>query len=216
MPPNLNYKNDPYALEESKAIVQIIPMEFANTTQKNEAHPTKQIFILSGQSNMAGRGGVDKHTKQWDGVVPPDSSTDSSSIFRLSSQLDWEVAREPLHHDIDSKRTCGVGPGMSFANAVKERVGIVGLVPCAVAGTPIREWARGTYLYESMVNRAKAAASGGEIRALLWYQGEKDTYSQQDAETYKENLERFIQNVREDLNLPSLPIILVSQFCSTL
>ncbi|KAK4424226.1 putative carbohydrate esterase [Sesamum alatum] len=186
-------------------------MEFSASTHKNEARPTKQIFILSGQSNMAGRGGVDKHTKQWDGVVPPDCSADSSSIFRLSSQLDWEVAREPLHHDIDSKRTCGVGPGMSFANAVKERVGVVGLVPCAVAATPIKEWARGTHLYESMVNRAKAAAaaSDGELRALLWYQGEKDTFSEQDATSYKENLERFIQNVREDLNLPCLPIILV-------
>ncbi|KAL2512110.1 putative carbohydrate esterase [Abeliophyllum distichum] len=101
-------------------------MGLSNSTGKNEAQPTKQIFILSGQSNMAGRGGVDSH-KHWDGVIPPECSPDPSKIFRLNAHLRWEVARDPLHQDIDAKKTCGVGPGMSFANAVKERVGVVGL-----------------------------------------------------------------------------------------
>ncbi|KAI3448133.1 hypothetical protein Pfo_004798 [Paulownia fortunei] len=183
-------------------------MELSNSTQNNEAQPTKQIFILAGQSNMSGRGGVDKH-KQWDGVVPPESSADSSKIFRLGPHLHWEVAGEPLHQEIDSNRTCGMGPGLSFANAVKEHVGVVGLVPCAVAGTAIKDWARGTQSYENMVKRAKAAVHGGEVKALLWYQGEKDTFTEQDANSYKENTERLILNVREDLDLPSLPVILV-------
>ncbi|KAG8364234.1 hypothetical protein BUALT_Bualt19G0107000 [Buddleja alternifolia] len=185
-------------------------MDLSNSIESNEAHPTKQIFILSGQSNMAGRGGV-KH-RHWDGVVPPECSPDASKIFRLSSHLRWEVAREPLHHDIDAKKTCGVGPGMPFANAAKERVGVIGLVPCAVGGTAIKEWARGTELYESMVKRAKAAAhgGGGEIKAVLWYQGESDTSSQHDVDCYKESMERLIENVRADLDLPSLPVIQVA------
>uniref|UniRef100_A0A5B6YWP4 Sialate O-acetylesterase domain-containing protein n=1 Tax=Davidia involucrata TaxID=16924 RepID=A0A5B6YWP4_DAVIN len=185
-------------------------MGIFNSTQK-EAQTKKQIFILSGQSNMAGRGGVNKH-KHWDGVVPADCRPDHS-ILRLNAHLHWEAAHEPLHSDIDTKKACGVGPGMSFANAVKERVGVVGLVPCAVGGTAIKEWARGTHLYESMVKRAKAAAEGGgggEIRALLWYQGESDTSSQHDAESYKAHMERLIHDVRADLSLPSLPIIQVA------
>lgn len=189
-------------------------MEQFNSTQENEAQPTKQIFILSGQSNMAGRGGVirDHHNhKYWDGVVPPECVPDGSKIFRLAAHLHWQVAREPLHHDIDSKKTCGVGPGMSFANAVKERVGILGLVPCAVGGTAIKEWARGSHLYENMIKRAKAAEhGGGEIKAVLWYQGESDTSSQHDADCYKANMEALIHNVRADLNLSCLPIIQVS------
>ncbi|KAL2231550.1 probable carbohydrate esterase At4g34215 [Sesamum indicum] len=186
-------------------------MDLSNAAQNNEARSAKQIFILSGQSNMAGRGGVDRHTKKWDGVVPPESSPDPSKIMRLSVDLHWEVAREPLHHDIDTKKTCGVGPGMSFANTVKERVGVIGLVPCAVGGTAIKEWARGTHLYENMVKRAKAAVhGGGEIKAVLWYQGESDTSSQEDADSYKENMETLICNVRTDLDLPSLPIIQVA------
>ncbi|CAA0826463.1 Probable carbohydrate esterase [Striga hermonthica] len=179
------------------------------SAQDHEAQPAKQIFILSGQSNMAGRGGVDKH-KHWDGVVPPECSADAHKISRLNAHLQWEAAHEPLHRDIDSKKTCGVGPGMSFANAVKERVGAVGLVPCAVGGTAIREWARGAHLYENMVKRAKAAAAGGEIKGLLWYQGESDTASQQDVDSYKDNLEALIHNVRADLDLPSLPFIQVA------
>lgn len=169
---------------------------------------------------MAGRGGVvinhqNKH-KQWDGVVPPECSPDSSKIFRLNADLQWEVAHEPLHQDIDAKKTCGVGPGMSFANAVTNRVGVVGLVPCAVGGTAIKEWERGSPLYENMLKRAKAAANnpndggGGEIKALLWYQGESDTSSQHYADCYKANMEKLIHDVRADLSLPCLPIIQVA------
>lgn len=195
-------------------------MELLNSTQRNEAQPTKHIFILSGQSNMAGRGGVirDQNSKQkhWDGVVPPECAPDPSNIFRLTAHLRWEAAREPLHHDIDTEKTCGVGPGMSFANAVKESVGIIGLVPCAVGGTAIKEWDRGSQLYENMIRRAEAAAHqssngrGGEIKAMLWYQGESDTSSKEDAECYKARMEALIENVRADLNLPSLPVIQVA------
>ncbi|PSS02683.1 Carbohydrate esterase [Actinidia chinensis var. chinensis] len=183
-------------------------MGISNSTQK-EPQNDKQIFILSGQSNMAGRGGV-KH-KHWDTVVPPECRPDPSALLRLNAHLRWEAACEPLHADIDSKKACGVGPGMPFANAVKERVGVVALVPCAVGGTAIKEWARGKHLYENMVRRAKAAAaSGGEIQAMLWYQGESDTSSQHDADSYKVNMERLIHDVRSDLQCPSLPIIQVA------
>lgn len=171
----------------------------------------KQVFILSGQSNMSGRGGVyrDQNRKQhWDGVVPPECQP-RPSILRFSAKLHWETAHEPLHADIDSAKTNGVGPGMSFANAVGDG-GLVGLVPCAVGGTAIKEWARGEELFENMVKRARESAKkDGEIRALLWYQGESDALDQHDAEAYQRNMEALIRNVREDLCLPWLPIIQV-------
>ncbi|XP_021753383.1 probable carbohydrate esterase At4g34215 [Chenopodium quinoa] len=179
---------------------------------------TKQIFLLSGQSNMAGRGGVVKftdhhhhHHKKWDGVIPPECQP-HPSIPRLNAHLHWEQARDPLHSDIDSRKVCGVGPGMPFANVVRERVGgTIGLVPCAVGGTAIREWARGEHLYENMVKRAKCSVEngGGEIKAMLWYQGESDATAV-DADAYKVRLEKFICDVREDLQLPLLPIIQVA------
>ncbi|XP_057783026.1 probable carbohydrate esterase At4g34215 [Salvia miltiorrhiza] len=169
----------------------------------------KQVFILGGQSNMSGRGGV--HKDQWDGVVPPESAADVDMIFRLNAGLEWEAAHEPLHQGLDANRTCGVGPGLAFANALKERVGVVGLVPCAVAGTQMKDWAPGAEHYERMVKRAKAAAArGGEIAAVLWYQGEKDTFLKEDADLYRDNVEKLILSLRQHLHLPSLPVILVA------
>ncbi|KAL3730426.1 hypothetical protein ACJRO7_027444 [Eucalyptus globulus] len=50
-------------------------------------------------------------------------------------------------------------------------------------------------------------AGGGEIKALLWYQGESDASTHHDAEAYGEKMEALIKNVRNDLGLPSLPVI---------
>ncbi|WVZ83715.1 hypothetical protein U9M48_030835 [Paspalum notatum var. saurae] len=172
-----------------------------------------RIFVLSGQSNMAGRGGV--HHKRWDGVVPPECAPDPS-VLRLSAALQWEEAREPLHADIDTAKTCGVGPGMAFARAALPSVqegnpgAGVGLVPCAVGGTAIREWARGEELYEQMIRRARFAAGYGEVEAVLWYQGESDAESDAATAAYRENVERLIANVRADLGMPQLPFIQVA------
>lgn len=175
--------------------------------------PPKNIFILAGQSNMAGRGGVSGG--KWDGNIPPECKP-NTSILRLSAQLGWEEAREPLHADIDAGKgkTCGVGPGLVFANEVVRAkgsaIGVVGLVPCAVGGTRIGEWARGTRLYTELVRRAsESVKEGGIIRAILWYQGESDTVNKADAERYKGNLERLITDLRSDLHNPNLPVIQV-------
>ncbi|XP_010271049.1 PREDICTED: probable carbohydrate esterase At4g34215 [Nelumbo nucifera] len=171
----------------------------------------KDIFLLAGQSNMAGRGGV--VDEKWDRLVPPEIKP-KPSILRFSAKLRWEEAAEPLHADIDVNKTCGVGPGLAFANVIRDKdssIGVVGLVPCAVGGTNIHEWARGTHLYNQLVRRAMASLNeGGAIRAILWYQGESDTLSKSDAQSYKENLEKFIQNLLSDLNSPMIPIIQVA------
>lgn len=182
-----------------------------NRTELSEAGVARDIFILAGQSNMAGRGGV--AGGKWDGKVPPECRPDPS-ILRLSAGLGWEEAHEPLHADIDVGKTCGVGPGMAFANAVRASgwgVGVVGLVPCAVGGTKISQWAKGTSLYAELVSRATESVSGGgTIRAILWYQGESDTVSREDAEAYKGNMEKLIMDLRTDLNNPFLLIIQVA------
>ncbi|CAJ1972728.1 unnamed protein product [Sphenostylis stenocarpa] len=172
---------------------------------------SRDIFVLAGQSNMAGRGGV--VGGKWDGKVPAECGP-SPWVWRLSAGLEWEEAREPLHADIDVKKTCGVGPGMAFANEVLRSRGggngLVGLVPCAVGGTTIGEWSRGSRLYEELVRRVKHAMRGGMIRGVLWYQGESDTVREKDADGYKDKMERFIMDLRFDLHLPSLLFIQVA------
>ncbi|CAN1191935.1 Probable carbohydrate esterase At4g34215 [Linum perenne] len=176
------------------------------------------IFILAGQSNMAGRGGVINDTitaeMKWDRIVPAQCQP-NPSILRLSKELMWVTGQEPLHADIDFTKTNGVGPGMPFANGLLTQdpgLGVVGLVPCAIGGTAISQWEKGGELYGELIKRSEAAVAigGGRIRALLWYQGESDTNNREDADEYKERLETFFYHVREDLQLPSLPIIQVA------
>ncbi|KAJ1383150.1 Sialate O-acetylesterase domain [Sesbania bispinosa] len=162
---------------------------------------------------MAGRGGVSGG--KWDGNVPPECRP-GPSVLRLSAKLQWEEAREPLHGDIDVGKTCGIGPGLAFANEViRVRKGagcVVGLVPCAVGGTRIQQWSRGSRLYNELVRRAIESVkdNGGVIRAVIWYQGESDTVREEDAEAYKHRMERFIKDLRSDLHLPSLLVIQVA------
>ncbi|OIW14893.1 hypothetical protein TanjilG_30612 [Lupinus angustifolius] len=162
---------------------------------------------------MAGRGGVVNHTAPWDGVVPPQCNP-NPSILRFNALMEWVEAQEPLHRDIDTKKTNGIGPGMAFANSILEKregFGVVGLVPCAIGGTNIREWERGKLVYNHMMKRVKASLNdGGSVQALLWYQGESDTLNINDAQSYKRRVHKFFLDVRNDLQSPLLPIIQVA------
>ena len=95
------------------------------------------VFILMGQSNMSGRGN------------PDDVETISSPDIFMWRDGRWVVAKEPLH--TDKPRIAGVGLGMSFAAEVMKRTGMspVGLVPCAVGGTPLNRWMPGEDRYEA-------------------------------------------------------------------
>ncbi|WMV44626.1 hypothetical protein MTR67_038011 [Solanum verrucosum] len=184
----------------------ILVVSLANKTTDGN----KNIFILGGQSNMSGRGGVVNNI--FDGFIPPECQS-NSSILRLTKGLTWEEAKEPIHQDIDFYAICGIGPGMSFANFVLKNdpnIGVIGLVPCAVGATNISQWSQGSIFYNQMLNRTRVALQGdGMLRALLWYQGETDTLND-DAKLYKLRLYKFFTDVRNDLNTPSLPIIQVA------
>ncbi|CAN4080525.1 unnamed protein product [Withania somnifera] len=172
----------------------------------------KNIFLLAGQSNMSGLGGVVKNI--WDGIILPECRP-NPAILKLDAKLQWVEATEPLHADIDVNVTCGIGPGMPFASSLLNKTsdfGIVGLVPCAMAGNKISEWQKGTFLYNQLVMRAKAAIvqERGVIRAMLWYQGESDTVGLSDANAYKGKMLQFFTDLRSDLSLPELLIIQVA------
>lgn len=165
----------------------------------------KNIFILAGQSNMAGRG----HEPCGFECMP------RPNILRFSGGLKWEPAKDNLHQDIDlgKPENQGVGPGMPFANRILERnpnYGVIGLVPCAIGQTQLVQWKKGGMLYNNMIARAKASVrDGGVIRALLWYQGESDTNTPTTS-TYAARFVQMVKDIRADLQLPTLPVIQVA------
>ncbi|CAA0817282.1 Probable carbohydrate esterase, partial [Striga hermonthica] len=117
---------------------------------------TTFTVLLAGQSNMAGRGGVEGGV--WDLFVPPESlPAIPDSVIRLTPELKWEPAAEPLHRGIDTtveQGHLGIGPGLPFATALLRRVdpsntgaATVALVPAAMGGSNILQWQHGNNSY---------------------------------------------------------------------
>lgn len=160
-----------------------------------------QLFLLAGQSNMAGRG-----------EVAAEDRISSPGIVALNRQLEWVPAADPLHFD---KPVAGVGPGLSFARAVaaQEKDAQIGLIPAAVGGSPITAWEpgalypeTGTWPYDEAVMRTRHALRHGELRAILWHQGESDA-NPQAAPLYDARLRTLIGRFRIEFGNARLPVL---------
>jgi hypothetical protein len=156
------------------------------------------LYLLIGQSNMAGRGPVDDESK-----VP------HPRVLMLNKNRAWVPATDPLHFD---KPVAGVGPGFAFGKQMAEdnpKVRI-GLIPCAVGGTSISAWAPGredksthTHPYDDMLERARAAMQAGVLKGILWHQGESDLKNG----GYGRRLAELIERLRKDLSAPDVPFV---------
>jgi len=177
------------------------------------ADPAKVfLFLLIGQSNMAGRGAVENE----DRVTDP-------RILYYTPDRQWRLARDPLHWDRpDSTTINGVGPALSFARRLLPDLpedAVIGLIPAAQGSTPIGQWGKtysgdstyygGQFLYPHAVGRALEAMQVGTLAGILWNQGENDaTNAELDAgASYRNSLHRLIGDLREDLGNPRLPFI---------
>jgi hypothetical protein len=160
------------------------------------------LYILAGQSNMAGRGKVEAQDKQ-----------PHPRVFVLNKDDQWEPATEPLH--FDKPGIAGVGPGFAFGKAMaeyNEHVRI-GLIPCAAGGSPISSWAPGGYHsqtkshpYDDAIRRAKIAMQSGRIKGIIWHQGESDSKPEL-TKVYQAKLEELIANFRRELGDDDLPFV---------
>lgn len=176
------------------APVEVTPSPSAPATPPAEAGKF-DLFLLIGQSNMAGRGEV----TDADRVPDP-------HILLLNKEGQWVTQGQPFHFD---KVTAGTGLAFSFSQEVlKNTPGVtVGLIPSAVGGTPIKAWQPGEKLYENAVRRAKIAMKSGTLKGILWHQGEADSKSKEKAAEYGEQLVRIVEGLRRDLNAPDVPFI---------
>ena len=156
------------------------------------------VFLLAGQSNMAGRG-----------VLADDATTREAPalddrIFVWKDGAWVAPAHHPLHSDKD---TAGVGPGLSFAREVIQALPAaercVGLVPCAVGGTAIARWEPdGGDLFAAAADAARAsveasAAADARLSGVLWHQGESDADDAARAAAYPDALARVARSLPE-------------------
>ena len=160
-----------------------------------------QLFLLVGQSNMAGRGAVEKQDK-----------TPHPRVLMLNKAGKWAPAVDPLHFD---KPAAGVGLGKTFGQLVADANpdATVGLIPCAVGGSPIDTWKPGAYYdatkshpWDDALRRAKLALEAGELKGILWHQGESDS-NEKLAPAYAAKLDDLIARLRKELNAAEVPFI---------
>jgi hypothetical protein len=141
------------------------------------------VFLLAGQSNMAGRAALDDEVGRSD-----------PRILQLSTEDKWIAAADPLHPP--QFGFAGTGPGMSFARALAEaRPGHeIRLIPCALGATPLARWEPDGDLFQNAANRLRLALAEGEsLAGLLWHQGETDARTEAVAATYETRLEAAVR-----------------------
>jgi hypothetical protein len=176
---------------------------FLSFKEKNKVKPQKQIFLLLGQSNMAGRGII---TAEY-------QSLQHDRVLMLNKNNEWVIAKHPLH--FDKPKVAGVGPGLSFGISIAKAFpnDTIYLVPCAVGGTSISKWVPGaydkstnTYPYDDALLRIREAMKKGKITGVIWLQGEADS-NPKASTAYLSKLEQLIENIRRETHNPKLPFV---------
>src|SRR5690625_2526419 len=172
-------------------------------TKEVQPEPDLSIYLLLGQSNMAGRGIITSKYKEMG----------NPNVLMFDKEMNWVIAEHPLH--FDKPKVVGVGPGLSFGMEMIKTYPnkTIGLVPCAVGGTRINKWTEGAYdkatdthPWDDAVIRIKEAMKSGKVEGLIWHQGEGDSTPER-AEVYLENLSDLIARVRKLTGEPNLPVV---------
>ncbi|MEB2784931.1 sialate O-acetylesterase [Algoriphagus persicinus] len=161
------------------------------------------LYLLMGQSNMAGRGKVEAI----DTLTHP-------RVYMLDKNRNWVFARDPMHFD---KPVAGTGLGLTFGKIMaNEDPNIrIGLIPTAVGGSSINHWfadslfqQTNTYPYDDMIKRTKKAMESGTLKGILWHQGESDSNTENDLSEYTQRFEAMQDSLRADLGIESIPIVM--------
>jgi hypothetical protein len=169
----------------------------------DSSQPPLHLYLLIGQSNMAGRGTVEAIDSQ-----------PHPRVFALKLNHEWGPASEPLHWDKPER--IGVGPGFAFGRAMADQNPSVriGLIPAAVGGSSIRAWLAGavheqtnSHPWDDMVARTNhvLAQQGGDLKGAIWHQGESDSGDYTDQ--YEAALVDLVQRLRKEFNKPNLPFV---------
>jgi hypothetical protein len=172
-------------------------------SKPDQPDPKFHLYLLVGQSNMAGRGII---TAEYRDISQP-------NVLMLDKENNWVTASHPLHFDKPAR--AGVGPGLAFGlEMAKADPSIrIGLIPCAVGGTPIESWlpavmdpATKKYAYDDAVARLRIAMKSGVIKGIIWQQGEANSTTERSA-GYLEKLESLIARLRKEAGNNNLPFI---------
>ncbi len=175
----------------------IIFIYFVNTTiaQNNNL----DIFLLIGQSNMAGRAPLQKSDKE-----------DMQGVLLLNDKCKFELASNPLNKYSSIRKTINMqqlGLGYSFALEVHKHIKSInlGLVVNARGGSSIIQWQPDSLYFNEIVKRAKQAQVFGKIGGILWHQGESDS---KNYKQYPKRFKKMIKNLKKQLGDKKIPVFI--------
>ena len=177
---------------------------FPKQEEKPEVIPSKEnlwVFILAGQSNMAGRGKVE----------PMDTIPDPR-ILTINKTGDLILAKEPLHfyEPTLTGLDCGLSFGKELLKFIPDSVSIL-LLPTAVGGSAIQQWIgdetyRNVPLFSNFKEKVTIGKQHGSIKAILWHQGESDAASPETIDIYDKQLGVLFSKFRVEVENPTLSI----------
>ncbi|MDQ8005879.1 MAG: sialate O-acetylesterase [Pedobacter sp.] len=161
------------------------------------------IYLLTGQSNMSGRG-----------TVASNVDVSNPRIKVLKQDGTWATATHPLHGEIEPT-AAGVGPGLAFALKMLENSDpnvTIGLVPTAVGGQSITAFEPGVTndrtnksIYNESIKYVNIARTQGVLKGILFHQGEANNNT---ATSWLTRVKALISNFRTEFNNPQLPFII--------
>ena len=179
---------------------------FPKVEIKPSVTPKKEnlwVFILAGQSNMAGRGKVE-----------PADTIPNPRILSINKDGELIMAKEPLH--FYEPGMAGLDCGLSFARtllpAVPDSVSIL-IIPTAVGGSAIGQWIndetfRNVPLLSNFKGKVAISKQYGNIKGILWHQGENDAIKPETIAVHERQLQRLFKIFRKEVGERKLPIFL--------
>jgi len=163
---------------------------------------TFHVFLLLGQSNMAGYAKAQDADKVKNDRIRVLGFDACAETGRQKDQ--WDVAVPPLHECWNS----AVGPGDWFSKTLIDVLpagDTIGLVPCAISGERIETFLKvGGTQYDMIVRRARAAQqAGGVIDGILFHQGESNNGDP----SWPGKVSTLVTDLRTDLGLGTVPFL---------
>ncbi len=155
------------------------------------------VIVLMGQSNMEGSGYP----------VFSEYINGTPRVLRMNKDdMEWKQASLTLGP------SSGISPGYVFARQYADmHPGVtVGFIQCALGGRSLQQLSEngerlsnGKTVYQDSIDRIKEAQKVGEIKAILWHQGESDSGDR----NYVKRLAAYVEKLRKDINEPNVPFI---------
>ncbi|GAB3513918.1 sialate O-acetylesterase family protein [Emticicia fontis] len=159
------------------------------------------IFLMAGQSNMAGRG-----------IIEAQDTINNKRILTINKDFQIIKAKEPIHFYEPNLK--GLDCGLSFAKTLLKDIDksiTILIIPTAVGGSSSRQWLgdsvhRNVQLLTNFRQKVEFAKTQGTIKGILWHQGESDA-NVKAIPLYKDNLRKLFSIFRKETENDKLPIL---------